>query len=110
MQPRTGVCVQWDCASGRDAAAHAQPLSSAFGTLTQPALSTPDPPRHVARCRALASQLELLFVNMQHLAARLRQHEALAALVREYEDVIAQAAALTRTEGGREGAAAQAPT
>jgi hypothetical protein len=44
--------------------------------------------------------VELLFVNAQHLAARLRAPEALAALVREYEAVAEDARALVA--GGRD--------
>jgi hypothetical protein len=44
--------------------------------------------------RSHTSRLELLFVNAQHLAARLREAEALGALLREHEDVVAQARAL----------------
>ena len=56
--------------------------------------------RAAPHCSAAVAHVELLFVNAQHLAARLRAPEALAALVREYEAVAEDARALVA--GGRD--------
>lgn len=54
-------------------------------------------------CRAVASHLELIFINMQHLAARLRHNEALARLLQEHEDIVTQANALIAKSNSKQG-------
>lgn len=59
------------------------------------------PPPGTSRCSAAVAHVELLFVNAQHLAARLREPEALAALVREFEAVAEDGRALVAAGGER---------
>jgi hypothetical protein len=63
-------------------------------------LTTSHPPSPgTSPCSAAVAHVELLFVNAQHLAARLREPEALAALVREFEAVAEDGRALVAAGG-----------